>query len=148
MPLPSGELGHVVGTQNIIPTKIYNDSWYSIIAEGFTDHRGTRLTEKTAKALVAERVFVYFGAPRDLERMRRLGFQTFGHVIDESYDTIENDSDRWQAAWHQVEWLCDQDPVAVLAATRAERANNKRVFLDTDWYAGLRSHIKQICAKY
>lgn len=148
MPLPSGEVGHQVGTQNIIPTKIYNDTWYSIIAEGFFDPRGTRLTEKTAKALVAERLFVYFGGPRDLERMRRLGFQTFSAVIDESYDTIQDDQQRWQAAWQQVEWLCTQDPVAVLKSTEAERANNKRVFLETDWYIGLSNHIKSICAKY
>ena len=148
MPLPSGELGHVVGSQHIIPTKIYNDSWYSIIAEGFTDHRGTRLTEKTAKAFVAERLFVYFGAPRDLERMRRLGFETFGHVLDESYDSIIDDQRRWQAAWQQVEWLCGQDPVDIMKATQQQRAHNKRVFLETDWYAGLNKHIRDICAKY
>lgn len=148
MPLPSGELGHIVGSQNIIPTKIYNDCWYSIIAEGFTDHRGTRLTEKTAKTLAAERLFVYFGAPHDLARMRSLGFQTFGDILDESYDNIEHDETRWKAAWQQVEWLCEQDPLAILDASRKQRAHNKRVFLETDWYAGLRRYIREICAKY
>lgn len=149
MPLsPGGEPNHKVGAQHILPVKIYNDSWYSIIAEGFTDHRGTRLTEKTAKALVAQRLFVYFGGPRDLERMRRLGFQTFGHVIDESYDSIENDEQRWQEAWRQVKWLCNQDPVTILESTREQRAHNQQVFLQTDWYAGLRDHVSAILAKY
>jgi hypothetical protein len=148
MPLPSGELGHRVGSQHIIPTKIYNDSWFSIITEGFTDHLGTRLTEKTAKAMAGQRLFVYFGAPHDLARMRRLGFQTFGDVLDESYDDIKDDQARWHAAWQQVEWLCSQDPVALSAASREQRAHNKRVFLETDWHAGLRKHLREICAKY
>ena len=148
MPLPSGELAHQVGTQNIIPTKIYNDAWCSIIAEGFIDPRGTRLTEKTAKAFVAERLFVYFGAWRDLERMRRLGFKTFHDVIDESYDAIQDDSNRWQAAWQQVEWLCEQDPHTILTTTRSQREHNRRMFLTTDWHANLRNHLRKLCAKY
>ena len=146
--MPSDELNYTVGTQNIIPTKIYNDSWFSIIPEGFINNQGTRLTEKTAKAMVSERLFVYFGAPHDLARMRRLGFETFDAVLDESYDDMEHDLERWQAAWQQVEWLCQQDPVNLLADTRDQRAHNRRVFLETDWHANLRQHIREICAKY
>ena len=130
-----------IETYMILPVTIYNNSWYSIIAEGFTDHRGTRLTEKTAKALVAERLFVMFGAPRDLERMRRLGFQTFDGIIDESYDNIKDDKTRWQTAWQQVEWLCQQDPVRIQAASRDIRKHNRHVFLETDWYANLKQHL-------
>ena len=148
MPLPSGELGHKVGSQHLIPTKIYNDSWFSIITEGFIDHIGTRLTEKTAKAMAGQRLFVYFGAPHDLARMRTLGFQTFGDILDESYDDIEDDEARWHAAWQQVEWVCAQDPVAISEASREQRTHNKRVFLATDWHANLRNHLNAVCAKY
>lgn len=148
MPVEDGQLLHKVHSHMIVPTQIYNDCWYSIIAEGFFDSRATRLTEKTAKALVAERVFVYFGGHRDLERMKRLGFQTFGHVIDESYDIIEDNEQRWHAAWQQVEWLCNQDPHMILAKTESQRHHNRRVFLTRDWHANLRNHLNAICAKY
>lgn len=139
---------HRVGTQNIIPTSIYNSCWYSIIAEGFSDSRGTRLTEKTAKCLVSQRLFVMFGAPHDLRRLRTLGFRTFDGIIDESYDSIEDYEQRWTKAWQQVEYLCAQDPVKIQAATREIRQHNQRVFLETDWFANLRNHIRDLADKY
>ena len=148
MPVEDGQLLHKVHSHMIVPTQIYNDCWYSIIAEGFMDSRATRLTEKTAKALVAERVFVYFGGHRDLERMKGLGFRTFGHVIDESYDMIEDDEQRWRAAWQQVEWLCNQDPHMILAKTQSQRQHNREIFLTRDWHANLRNHLNAVCAKY
>lgn len=133
-----------IETYMILPVTVYNNSWYSIIAEGFTAPRGTRLTEKTAKALVAGRLFVYFGAPHDLARLRRLGFQTFDGILDESHDSIEDDQARWQAAWQQVEWLCDQDPVAIQAASADIRRHNQQVFLNTDWHSNLKNHIRHM----
>ena len=147
MPVPDGQLLHRINTAHLVPVKIYNDSWYSIIAEGFFDQQGTRLTEKTAKAFVAERLFVYFGGQHDLARMRRLGFQTFDNVIDESYDEIEDNQTRWQTAWQQVEWLCDQDPMAILSKTRSQRKHNRHVFLSTDWHANLKNHLFELCAQ-
>ena len=136
-----------VDTINIIPTTIYNNAWYSIITEGFTDHMGTRLTEKTAKAVVAGRLFVYFGAPHDLARMRGLGFRTFDGIIDESYDGVTDDLTRWSLAWQQVEWLCGQDPDKIQAASAEIRLHNQSVFLNTDWYANLRQHLRDVIAQ-
>lgn len=147
MPAPNGAV-HRVGTQHIIPVSIFNSCWYSIIAEGFMDDRGTRLTEKTAKALLSQRLFVYFGAVNDLRRLRSLGFRTFDAVIDETYDSIEDNDERWAQAWQQVEYLCAQDPVKIQTATRYIREHNQRVFLETDWFAALRSHLKSCVDKY
>ena len=144
----SPENVHRVGTQNIIPTGIYNSCWYSIVAEGFSDHRGTRLTEKTAKCLVSRRLFVMFGAPHDLRRLRTLGFRTFDGIIDESYDSIEDDQERWSKAWQQVEWLCEQDPVKIQSLSDDIRRHNQELFLQTDWFAGLRNHIQDLADKY
>jgi hypothetical protein len=146
-PPPGDGGGDRIGTQHIVPVKIYNDAWFSIITEGFTDAHGTRLTEKTAKAFVAQRFFVYFGAANDLARMRQLGFQTFGDIVDESYDSIPDDRERWYRAWRTVEWVCQQDAVQLLRATHAVRLHNQQVFLETDWYANLRHHVLELCAK-
>ena len=148
MPNEHGEAVHKVGSHYVLPLTIYNDCWYSIVTETFNDTRGSYYTEKIAKALVAARVFVLFGAQHDLRRLRRLGFHSFGHVIDESFDAIADPQARYAAAWQQVEWLCDQDPQRILAATRFQREMNQRVFVNTDWYANLRHHLRDICAKY
>jgi hypothetical protein len=136
-----------IDTVNIVPVTIYNNAWYSILTEGFTLPIGTRLTEKTAKALVSGRLFVYFGAPNDLARMRSLGFRTFNGIIDESYDSVTDDVTRWSLAWQQVEWLCAQDPLEIQAASADIRAHNQSVFLKTDWYANLRQTFRNIIAQ-
>ena len=140
--------GSQIGTQNIVPVQIFNDTWFSLITEGYISDMGTRLTEKIAKAFVAKRFFVYFGAHKDLARMTRLGFQTFGHIVDESYDNIQDDTHRWRAAWQVVEWVCQQDPLELNRATESVRLHNQQVFLHTDWYASLRQHMREICTKY
>jgi hypothetical protein len=38
-----------------------------------------------------------------------LGFQTFDGLIDESFDTIEDNDLRLACVAHEVEWLCQQD---------------------------------------
>lgn len=148
MPNDRGEAVHKVGSHYVLPVSIYNDCWYSIVAETFNDTRGSYYTEKIAKALVAARVFVLFGAQHDLRRLKRLGFHTFGHVIDESFDSIADPQTRYAAAWKQVEWLCDQNPHRILAETRFQREINQKVFVTRDWYANLRSHLGDVCAKY
>jgi hypothetical protein len=41
--------------------------------------------------------------------MHDLGFQTFGHIIDESFDLIENNQDRLDRVAQVIEDLCQQD---------------------------------------
>jgi hypothetical protein len=130
-----------VPTQNLVPVKIFNSCYYSIVAEGFFDSIGARFTEKTAKAMLGKRLMVYFGGHRDLAKLRALGFQTWNGIIDESYDEIENDHLRWRAAWQQVEFLCRQDPQKILNKSRRILDHNQQWFLDRDWFAALRKHL-------
>jgi hypothetical protein len=48
--------------------------------------------------------------------MHRLGFQSFGHVIDESFDSIENNQDRLERVAEIVRDLCQQDLASFLDA--------------------------------
>lgn len=133
-----------IGTQHLLPVSIYNDCWYSIVAEGFCFPGYSRFTEKTAKVLAAGKLFVSFGAQHDLRRLRSLGFQTFHGIIDESYDLEPDKIKRWHAAWQQVKWLCDQDPHEIQRATQIVRSHNQRVFLETDWFQNLRDHLASL----
>lgn len=104
------ELYHVWCSQ-LIPTQIYDHTWYSIISETHTT--GDLISEKTAKGLFARRPFVMFGSQHTLARLQELGFKTFGEVIDESYDNIENPVDRFDAALRSVVKLSQLDPNTV-----------------------------------
>lgn len=97
----------------ILPVKIFNETVYSIVAE--TDHsRPSVPTEKTWKPMIARRLFVMFSNAGFLRDLRNLGFKTFGTIIDESYDDIEDNHERWTCAMQQCEWLCRQDPLVIM----------------------------------
>ncbi len=100
----------------IDPVAIHRNTWYSIVAE--SNCAGTKFffTEKTMKQLWAKRVFVMFANTGFLGHLRDLGFETFGSVIDESYDTdpiYNRDWKRFEKAFEQVLFLNQQDPVKV-----------------------------------
>jgi len=96
-----------------VPWKIYTNTWYSAICETGFNGDGFFLTEKTTKALFARRLFVMFGPCQFLKHLREFGFETFGSVIDEDYDTELIDLIRYRQAFAQMLSLAQQDPVVV-----------------------------------
>jgi hypothetical protein len=65
--------------------------------------------EKTAKCFQARRLFVAFAVQGFLQHYRDWGFETFGDVLDESYDNEPDDETRWNMALEQVRLICQQD---------------------------------------
>ena len=102
----------------IVPWEIYNRCYYSILVETVCIGDCYLMAEKIGKCLMARRMFVHFGAAHWLKKLRSFGFQTFNSVLDESYDTINDDVTRWQAAFDQVIWLSKQDPKEILAQVK------------------------------
>jgi hypothetical protein len=126
---------------SVIPVDIYNQSYYSIVCETTFFNEYSFYTEKTAKPILALRPFVAFNGQHWLKNLRRLGFMTFGDVIDESYDDISDHAERWDAAWQQVELLCDLDPETVMTKLNPVLQHNRRHFLTTDWWSSARNQI-------
>ena len=90
---PIHEAGARVGGSVLaFPTQAARSSMFVLAVE--SEYRSsTRVTEKTLKAVVYQRPFIIAGSQGALAEMRNMGFSTFGHVIDESYDD-EPDHDR------------------------------------------------------
>jgi hypothetical protein len=88
----------------IIPWKMYEQTKYSLVCETHGDY-ATFVTEKTAKPIFAKRLFITFSSPEFLKFLRKLGFETFGQVIDETYDKLHDPAKRFHYAWKQVEAL-------------------------------------------
>ena len=109
------------------PVEIYRRTWYSVICE--TQFTGTNffLSEKTIKAMFNRRMFVMFGPCQYLANLRRHGFQTFCHCIDENYDDEYRDIMRYEKALHQIwrlAWL--EDPVKIYQNVEAVLDHNKQ----------------------
>jgi hypothetical protein len=112
---PDWEVGHNIdkSISPYVPWKIYSRTWYSIVAETIGTGNCFFLSEKTTKCLFAGRLFVMFSNANFLQGLRSLGFETFGSVIDESYDSNCLDFERFHMASQQVIYLTQQDPVKI-----------------------------------
>jgi hypothetical protein len=80
--------------------------------------------EKTAKCFQARRLFVVFAIQGFLQQYRDWGFETFGDVIDETYDSEVDDIVRWSKAFRQVQWLCEQNLSALLEKLKPKLDHN------------------------
>lgn len=60
------------------------------------------ITEKTYKAIFYKKPFLLLSQPEALQALREGGYKTFSHVIDESYDNIENFDDRLNAISNEM----------------------------------------------
>lgn len=89
------------GTSNIYYKKIYEDSVINIITETTFTSNKVFLSEKTFHPIINLQPFIFFASNGQLQELRNLGFKTFGHVIDESYDE-EMDSKK------RFKMVCDE----------------------------------------
>jgi hypothetical protein len=76
-----------------VPEDIINDTYLSIITE--TYYQGPiYFSEKIYYAMLYNHFFIYLGPTNSLKYLRSLGFKTFGHIVDESYDDIYDPAER------------------------------------------------------
>ena len=136
--------GQTLALSVIVPIQLYNQTAYSIIAETHADNRYSFFTEKIFKPILAQRLFIVFSGWKYLENLRSLGFRTFDNVIDESYDQIYNDDERWAAAFEQVKRLCNMDQLEVLEKISEQVQHNYNLVMDTKWQTDHFPPVQQI----
>jgi hypothetical protein len=108
----------------LVPWEIYNRTWFSVVCETLGKDRVFLSAEKIAKCLQARRLFVVFAIQGFLQHYRDWGFETFGDVIDETYDNEPDDVQRWSRAFEQVQWLCKQNLPALLKKLQPRLEHN------------------------
>jgi len=93
----------------------YVDTYFSLITETIcAESPYSFRTEKTAKPLAMGHPFIVVSNPGFYRDLHCMGFQTFGHVIDETFDQIENHQDRVNRIAQIVTDLCQQDLASFL----------------------------------
>jgi hypothetical protein len=132
-----GPLANRFNTQircsDLFDPAIYNQTHYTAMIETTIHNDFAMFSEKEAKPIVAQRPFIIFGACRQLQAFRSLGFKTFFEVIDESYDLIEDKSKRWHNALDSMMALTEKDPEEVYSQLEDVLAHNKNHFENTEW---------------
>ena len=96
--------------------RYFEESYFSIVTEtAFYDKQShginsTFITEKTMKCFTKFHPFIMIGRPHSLLALKKLGYQTFNPMIDESYDSIENDDDRLSMIFLEIHKLMSKTP--------------------------------------
>lgn len=97
----------------------YRDTYFSLVTETVFETRDSFRTEKIAKPLAMAHPWICATNAGFYQDMHDLGFQSFDHLIDESFDGIDNAQDRMDRIVTIVDDLCTQDLDSFLAAAES-----------------------------
>jgi len=75
---------------HIVIETMYHETIYRYSRENIVPW----ITEKTYKAIACKKIFLCYSMPGTLTTLKKMGFKTFDHVIDESYDSILDPTER------------------------------------------------------
>ena len=126
-------------------TDLYNDSYFNIVLETMIDidnSGGQFITEKTFKPIFNNQFFVAVSSHNHMAHLRELGYQTFGRVIDEHYDTIENNQERFESVLALTKSLCAKslsELHLIYHELQPEIQHNHQVFV-----AGMRHRLQAV----
>jgi hypothetical protein len=98
----------------ILEARPYMDTYFSLVTETVHEYPYSFRTEKIWKPVAIGHPWIAVANRGFYQDMHRLGFQSFGHVIDESFDQIENNQDRLERVAEIVRDLCQQDLASFL----------------------------------
>jgi hypothetical protein len=109
-------------------SKYHVDSYCNIVMETHFDadqSGGSFLTEKTFKPIKHGQLFFVAGPVGSLQALRDLGYRTFDSVLDNSYDQIENNTERWKKLCDSIQQAQFELNVRYIAALPDIRHNQQ-----------------------
>lgn len=142
--LPWAQEYPLYGMDQDIFEKPYSDTACSIVSETNDNDYEVFMTEKIWKPIIAQQFFVVHGNYLYLQKLREMGFKTFGNYFDEGYD-LERDSDKrvdkittlcgslkhsnWQDLYLQTQSLRQHNLDTFLDARKLSKEINKTLEL-------------------
>jgi hypothetical protein len=100
---------HADWVDGIIIKQQFLDAWFTLVSETVFESPASFRTEKFYKPVLAGHPFLICANSGFYRDLHNLGFRSFGHLIDESFDVIINGKDRIDRLISTVKWLCQQD---------------------------------------
>ena len=93
----------------VVDGAAYRDTYFSLVTETVFNYPYSFRTEKIWKPVAVGHPWIAVANRGFYRDIRNLGFRTFGHVVDESFDLIDSSQDRIERIAQVVEDLCQQD---------------------------------------
>ena len=103
----------------IVNPAAYVDTSFSLVTETIFDYPHTFRTEKIWKPMIMCHPFVIAANRGYYQDLHHAGFQTFGNLIDESFDQIDDPTDRANRVVAVVKDICYNGAEAFLQAARS-----------------------------
>lgn len=90
------------GTTSIYYKPIYEETAINIVTETTFRKNSVFLSEKTFHPIINLQPFIMFASNGQLAELRKLGFKTFGNMIDESYDDESDNHKRFKMVCDEI----------------------------------------------
>lgn len=103
----------------VIYPQQYQHTWFTLVSETAFEYPYSFRTEKIWKPVLAAHPFLVCANAGFYRDFKNLGFRTFDHLLDESFDSIIDGKDRLDRLIREVRWLCSQDLSQFWSETRA-----------------------------
>jgi len=129
---------------HVVNTALYTGSACSIVLETHFDvdqSGGAFLTEKTFKPIKYGQPFVIAGGPGSLQALRDMGYRVFDDVIDNHYDNILDNSQRYFALRDAIKNIATNDDFYNMC--RSDVLHNQQVFAERA-YAPVNTLIEEL----
>ena len=92
---------------DVYQLEIYQQVALDIVAETVFNYPYVYISEKTYRPMMNRRMFVIAGAPGTLSTLHSYGFQTWGDIINEDYDTVQDPEQRLLVLVAAVREFCN-----------------------------------------
>jgi hypothetical protein len=136
----SGHTKQELPTTGFVKYKLFNDTWadiqlqanlyldtyFSLVTETVFEYPYSFRTEKIWKPIAIGHPFIVVANRGYYRDLHNLGFKTFGHLLDESFDLIDSDQARIERIAQAVQDLCQQDLPAFSKATQEICQHNRQ----------------------
>jgi hypothetical protein len=90
----------------VVNPDAYIDTYFSVVTETIYDYPYTFRTEKIWKPILMCHPFIAVANTGYYRDLRHAGFKTFGHLINESFDSIDNSQDRMARIVATIQDIC------------------------------------------
>jgi hypothetical protein len=115
----------------VTDSKYFTNAYCNIVMESQFDvdqSGGAFITEKTFKPIKHGQLFFVVGGVNSLQVLRDLGYKTFDHVLDNSYDCIANHTLRWEKLKHSID-TAKARLHQLFDAARSDIEHNQQLFV-------------------
>lgn len=112
----------------------YNNSYCHLVLETFFDADGSDgcfISEKVFKPMRHGQPFIVFGTPHSLATLQQLGYKTFDEHIDNRYDAVEDNEQRFKLCVAAVEQVRNQDMHAWYSRCLPDIIHNRDRFISS-----------------